>query len=135
MEMVLACKMAVLPQNDGLRCIQDPEAIPAVRVLITDASCPTLEDHIEGMEFESHYGDMRTKIQEVALSLCTAFCMQFLSCECTGLLGLAPLLLVPACTQLQFIEAHASTIFSADLRCRQCKKLCRKQCRRLCMMV
>ena len=61
--------------------------------------------------------------------------LAFLLCECTGLLGLAPLLLVPACTQLQFREAHASTTFSADLRCRQCKKLCRKQCRRLCMMV
>ena len=131
----MACKLAVLPQNDGLLCLQDPEAIPAVRVLITDASCPTLEDHIEGMEFESHYGDMRTEIQEVVLSLSTAFCMQFLLCECICLLGLAPLLLVPACTQLQFIEAHAGILSSADLWCRQCKKLCRKQCRRLCIMV
>ena len=53
--------------------------IPAVRVLITDASCPTLEDHIEGMEFESHYGDMRTEIQEVVLTLSTPFRMQFIS--------------------------------------------------------
>ena len=76
LQMVLACKVAVLPQYGNLRCLQDPEAIPAARVLITDASCPTLEDHIEGMEFESHYGDMRTEIQEVGLTLSTPFCMQ-----------------------------------------------------------
>jgi hypothetical protein len=86
--MVLACKVAVLPQIDNLRCLQDPEAIPAVRVLITDASCPTLEDHNEGMEFESHYGDMRTEIQEVVLS--TAFCMQFILCSCTVFLPCFP---------------------------------------------
>ena len=39
---------------------------------ITETSIPTLEDHIEGMEYESHYGDMRTEIQEVRLKARTA---------------------------------------------------------------
>jgi len=37
-------------------------------VQITEASIPTLEDHIEGMEYESQYGDMRTEIQEARLN-------------------------------------------------------------------
>lgn len=41
----------------------------------------------------------------------------------------ASLLLVPAMHHLQLIEAHNGSMLSADLRCRQCKKLCRRLCK------
>jgi len=48
--------------------LQETDSDPAIKVQITEASIPILEDHIEGMEYESHYGDMRTEIQEVRLN-------------------------------------------------------------------
>lgn len=49
--------------------MQGPDLIPALKVLVTEAGGDSMgEDRCEGMEYESHYGDMRTDIQEVRLS-------------------------------------------------------------------